>query len=343
MPSIEKTGKTVDLAIEEALRELALSRDEVQVDILQIESPGLFGMFGRREARVRVTPLKGSRAASAPAPREAPRSRGKEREAERPRREQPREPREQRPSRNEQREARRPQGAPQGKASPPKPAPPRPAPAPRPAPEPRRSEVTDGAAGDIGEPLGAQAAEVLRTISDHLGVQVKIEVEEDARAVNLRVGGEDVGQLIGRRGRTLGSVQYLVSRILNEDRDHKKKVLIDIDGYNESHERTVSEIAERAAERVMQSGRPFSLKPMNPQDRRLVHVQLQDHEEVATESVGEEGSRFVVVYPRSMSEEDLERLLKTAQPGGERRPGPRRPQQRGGRRPPRNGPRGGNR
>jgi predicted RNA-binding protein Jag len=196
----------------------------------------------------------------------------------------------------------------------------------------------------VEEILAPQAAEILKKITSYYGLDVKVEAEETNRAINLRVGGEDIGQLIGRRGRTLGSVQYIISRILNEDRPNKKKILIDVDGYCESRERTLREMAEKAADRVVQTGRPYALRPMSAQDRRMIHLTLQDHTLVSTESVGEEGSRLVVVYSRSMNPEDLARFLEQAPSMAEGRPprrggdrsrghgrGPRGPSREGGR------------
>lgn len=321
MKPIETTGRTVDHAIDAALDELGLTREEVQVDILQIESSGIFGMFGRKDARVRVSPVKGGRtAADEPAPprrdRERDRDRNRDREAPRPkpteapRAERPQRdsgPREKRPQQQPAQESRRKPEQPQrGAVKPPRE---REAPVrtPRPAPAPRaETRIVDE---EVTDPIGERAAEVLRTITASLGLTVEVSVQEDSRAVKLSVSGEDIGQLIGRRGRTLGSVQYLISRILNEDRPSKKKISIDVDGYAESRERSLVEMAERAAEKVIRTNRPFSLRPMGAQDRRVVHVTLQEHPTVATESFGDESERFVMVYPRSMDPEELPKFI----------------------------------
>jgi spoIIIJ-associated protein len=169
-----------------------------------------------------------------------------------------------------------------------------------------------------------KAGEVLTKIAESFGLSVTVNAAEDSRAINLRVGGNDVGQLIGRRGRTLGAVQYVISRIINEDRANKKKINIDVDGYNENREKSVSEMAARAVDRVLQNGRPYSFRPMSPQDRRLIHVSLQDHPTIATQSVGEEPNRFVIVYPRSMNGQELDRYIADAASYSERRSrGPR--------------------
>ncbi len=316
MKAIEKSGKSVDLAIEAALEELGLERDEVQVDILQIESSGILGVFGKREAKVRVVPLKALKE-SEPVPeteRPSRQTSSRERERERPsgRQERPRDRR-----RESQPQRRQPERQPE---------PPRPAPAPpRPQPDiPATSLMVEEMEEEKPSDVSRKAAEVLTKIAETFGLSVSVNATEDSRGINLRVGGNDVGQLIGRRGRTLGAVQYVISRIINEDRASKKKINIDVDGYNESREKSVSEMAARAVDRVLQNGRPYSFRPMSPQDRRLIHVNLQDHPTIATQSVGEEPNRFVVVYPRSMNGQELERYIADAASYSERRSrGPR--------------------
>ncbi len=320
MKSIEKTGRTTDLAIDAALQELGLERDEVQVDILQIESNGILGVFGKREAKVRVTPLRTIKESDSRPTRESSRP------AERSREEAPRSPSQRnnsrennrsssrgennRPSQREQAPPQRRSNSDEARSKPTAP------------PAARRIDAGEEAE-EIQNPAAPLAGEVLSKISEFLGIKVRVEASEDARNINLRVGGEDVGQLIGRRGRTLGSVQYLISRIVNEDRTTRKKINIDVDGYCENREKSVSEMAARALDRVMQSGRPYAFKPMAPQDRRLIHVSLQDHQLVATQSIGDEPSRFVLVYPRSMSQQELDKYLRDASHGASENRGPR--------------------
>ncbi len=313
MKAIEKSGKSVDHAIEAALEELGLERDEVQVDILQIESSGILGVFGKREAKVRVIPLKALKEVDTVSEPERPMRAAPSREKERSGGRQEK-PRDRRRDREAQPQRRQPEPA---RPTSPLPPPPPPTPAPVLVEEEELEEETPSE-------VSQKAAEVLSKIAESFGLTITVNSTEDARAVNLRVGGNDVGQLIGRRGRTLGAVQYVISRIINEDRTNKKKINIDVDGYNENREKSVSEMAARAVDRVLQNGRPYSFRPMTPQDRRLIHVNLQDHPTIATQSVGEEPNRFVVVYPRSMNGHELERYIADAASYSERRSrGPR--------------------
>ena len=282
MDSIEKTGRTVDSAIEAALRELGLERDDVEVDVLEIESSGVLGIFGRREGRVRVTPIR----------RIGPRK-----------------------SAGGQKVEEKPVERKLAASAPPKKA------------EKKSSglQVQSETAVGLREPipdekLGSVAKEIVEKIASCFGIDVEVEGTASEDIVNLRVVGDGVGQLIGRRGKTLGAVQYMVSRLLNEDRASKRKVLIDVDGYSEDREQALRELTERNAERVVRTKRPVVLRPMNPQERRLVHMTLQGDEELATESFGDEGSRRVVVYPRSMDEAELRRFMANDDSGSGHRP-----------------------
>jgi spoIIIJ-associated protein len=320
MKTIEKTGKTVDQAIALALEELGLERDEVQVDILQIESAGILGMFGKREARVRVTPIRSIKTGESVESKGGPKSTlatpPQTRVSEEPVKS--KKPIPEVIRRREIPSARR-RDFP--KVAPAEPTP-KSAPAPKPIPVSKPVTVSPPVINQevSTDSMAARAAEVLTRIAEAFRLNVRVDVDEDPRSINLRVGGEDVGQLIGRRGRTLGAVQYILSRIINEDQPNKKKINIDVDGYNESREKSVSEMASRAVERVLQNGRPYTFRPMSPQERRMIHVNLQDHPDVGTQSVGEEPNRFVVIYPRNMTPEELERYLTGAIENQERRP-----------------------
>ena len=307
MASVEKTGRTVDEAIEAALDEMGLHRDEVEVDILQIESSGVLGLFGRKEGRVRVTPIKKGKSDRDTRPPKSE-SRGK------PRGEKPERPR---AVKRETVKAKENPPPPKNDRSPkPAPKPPRVEAPERERPFARKEPIPDGQ-------IATFASEVVEKVAECFGISVEVEGKESERAVNLRVMGEGVGQLIGRRGKTLGAVQYMISRLINEDRDDRKKVTIDVDGYNEDREEALRELAERTAERVLHNRKPASLRPMSPPERRVIHLTLQDHLEVATESFGDEGRRQVVVYPRALEPAEVERFIKNEMRGGGRREGGR--------------------
>lgn len=115
-------------------------------------------------------------------------------------------------------------------------------------------------------------------------------------AFNLR--GEDLGILIGRQGQTLSSFQYIVRLILAHRTKAQVPIIIDIEGYRERRYEALRALAERIADQVRVRRSPFTLRPMPPFERRIVHLTLAEHPEVATESVGVGEMRRVVIQPR---------------------------------------------
>ncbi len=112
--------------------------------------------------------------------------------------------------------------------------------------------------------------------------------------------------------------------MINEENQDKRKVTIDVDGYNEDRESSLKDLATRTADRVMETGKPIFLRPMSPPERRIVHMTLQEDEEINTESVGEQDSRRVVIFPKSLSPEALQALLESPPPERINRRPPRR-------------------
>ncbi|MDP6822514.1 MAG: RNA-binding cell elongation regulator Jag/EloR [Dehalococcoidia bacterium] len=148
-----------------------------------------------------------------------------------------------------------------------------------------------------------------------------IREETDDGVPVFDIEGEDSGLLIGRRGETLQSLQYLVNLIVTHQLGRSAYVQIDIEGYKERRRETLAGVAQRTAERVADSGESAELEPMPAYERRWVHMALANNSEVRTESSGEGSDRFVVIYP--------------GRDGGGGASGPRggnRPRGRGGRR-----------
>ncbi len=124
-----------------------------------------------------------------------------------------------------------------------------------------------------------------------------IREETDDGVPVFDIEGEDSGLLIGRRGETLQSLQYLVNLIVTHQLGRSAYVQIDIEGYKERRRETLSGVARRTAERVADSGESAELEPMPAYERRWVHMALASNSEVRTESSGEGSDRFVVIYP----------------------------------------------
>ena len=128
-----------------------------------------------------------------------------------------------------------------------------------------------------------------------LTVDISVEVEEDNHTVNVELKGDDMGVLIGKRGQTLDSLQYLTSLALNRHTDEYVKVKLDTEDYRKRRKETLENLAKNIAYKVKRTKRPVSLEPMNPFERRVIHSTLQNDKYVSTHSEGEEPHRHVVV------------------------------------------------
>ena len=128
------------------------------------------------------------------------------------------------------------------------------------------------------------------------GVSIE-EFEGDEGEIILDVTGEDVGVLIGRHGRTIDALQTVVSAMTTKKTGVRYPLAVDVEGYKHRRKQKVVEIARRAADRVRRNGRPVSLKPMTPHERRIVHLALQNQEGVTSTSEGSGSYRHVVVIP----------------------------------------------
>lgn len=204
--SIEKTGKTVQEAISAALSELNLSREDVEIEILDEGNKGIFGIIGSKVAKIRATV----------------------------------------------------------------------------------KEVEETSRGDI-------ASDFLYTILNNMGVEAEISVNEDEESISIDINGDDIGIIIGRRGETMDSLQYLTSLVINKDYDDYKRVVLNVENYRQKREETLVKLANRLADKVVKYKKPVTLEPMNPYERRIIHSTLQGHKYVETYSTGEEPKRKVVI------------------------------------------------
>lgn len=128
-----------------------------------------------------------------------------------------------------------------------------------------------------------------------LTVEILIEKEEDGKTVNVELKGDDMGVLIGKRGQTLDSLQYLTNLAVNKTSEEYVKVKIDTEDYRKRRRETLENLARNIAYKVKRTKRPVSLEPMNPFERRVIHSALQNDKFVTTHSEGEEPYRHVVV------------------------------------------------
>ncbi len=144
---------------------------------------------------------------------------------------------------------------------------------------------------------------ILAQLMEHLGFAVDVQIETgETNRLNV-VGRDDeeheaLGALIGRKGERLSALQHIVNLMLSREMGEWTRVLVDVEGYRGRRERQLREIAERAAQRVIESGKMLQLEPMPALERRWIHLALRDHAQVGTQSIGEEPNRRVVLVPK---------------------------------------------
>jgi len=204
MNFVEKTGRTVDEALELALIQLDASRENVEVEVLEEDSKGFLGIFGNKDAKIRVT-LK----------------------------------------------------------------------------------IT---ADSIAENF-------LKTVFDNMGVEnTAIHTSLDKDVLNVKVEGENMAILIGRRGQTLDSLQYLTSLVVNKGREEYVRVILDTENYRKKRKETLERLANKLAYKAKKMRKDIVLEPMNPYERRIIHSALQGNPHVSTRSEGDEPYRKVIIF-----------------------------------------------
>lgn len=151
-----------------------------------------------------------------------------------------------------------------------------------------KSSVTDTAKDFLNEVFGAM----------NMVVVVDVKYEEESRNLNVDLSGDEMGVLIGKRGQTLDSLQYLVSLVVNKDVENYIRVKVDTENYRQRRKETLENLAKNISYKVKRTKRPVSLEPMNPYERRIIHSALQNDKYVTTHSEGDEPFRHVVVVLR---------------------------------------------
>lgn len=129
----------------------------------------------------------------------------------------------------------------------------------------------------------------------NMTVVVDVKYNADDNEMNIELSGDDMGVLIGKRGQTLDSLQYLVSLVVNKGNEDYIRVKVDTENYRERRKSTLENLAKNMAYKVKRTRRPLHLEPMNPYERRIIHSALQNDKFVTTHSEGEEPYRHVVI------------------------------------------------
>jgi spoIIIJ-associated protein len=147
-------------------------------------------------------------------------------------------------------------------------------------------------------PLAVEVRELVERIVYAIGVNGRVDVEEDDETITASCTGPDLGMLIGRHGQTIDAVQYLLNAILyRRGGEERKDVVVDAAGYRARRRATLESLAIRSAERALRSGDSIELDPMTAVERKVVHLRLKEFDGVETSSEGTEPNRYVVIHP----------------------------------------------
>ncbi|MBP2642341.1 MAG: hypothetical protein H6Q67_228 [Firmicutes bacterium] len=218
MKVIEVSGKTIEDALSAGLAELFVSRDDVEYEVLEEPSKGLFGFLGGKPAKLRITVKE----------------------------------------------------------------------------KPFLDEVTEKVQAAMVDPVTA-ATTFLHSVFSAMKIDVSMEncKKNDHVVINLR--GDNLGVLIGKHGQTLDALQYLTNLAAHRDSEERLKIVIDVEDYRKRREETLIRLAKRLADKVKSQGDKVVLEPMSPQERKIIHMALQNEYRVTTYSEGEEPYRKVVI------------------------------------------------
>jgi len=203
MDTYIRTGKNVNEVVELALIELDKQRDEIEIEVLEEDSKGILGIFGTREAKVKIT---------------------------------------------------------------------------------------------VKENAHLKAREFLEGLLEKMGIKAAVEATLEEGILNLDVSGENMALLIGKRGQTLDSLQYLVSIVVNRGREDYLRVILDTEDYRNKRRKTLERLAQKMAEKSRKLRKDIRLEPMNPYERRIIHSTLQGNPHVETKSDGADPNRRVIIF-----------------------------------------------
>ncbi len=215
METFEFEGKNTEEAVEKAFRELDLTRDEMDIEIIEPGSAGIFGLMGGRKAKIKVTVSK---------------------------------------------------------------------------------KETEAAPEDNGLAIAKDALENILRLIPMEGTKVRGE-RTDGR-IALEIEGDKSGLLIGRKGKTLDALQFIVNKIVNKNLEKKSKVVIDSENYRERRRDFLIQMALKMGEKAKKAGKPVATNLLNPHDRRFIHLALKEDRGLDTKSRGEGLLKRVLIIPK---------------------------------------------
>ncbi len=271
MTTVIASGKTIDDAISEGLARLNTTKEYVDVTILQAPSKGFLGLIGVKQAQVKLTLLEPQVSIPSSTPKPATTVSPREQRATEPT---------------------------VTKTAPPA------------IPQEDTAVVKPAASTDrpaSPEEVCAEAMQLVRDVGTSIGLELQVDVKRNRDGYVMSISGSDLGLLIGRRGQTLDALQYLVNIVANRYSDKFIRIVLDAENFRDRRRKTLEELADRLANKVVRSGREVVLEPMSSQERKVIHARLQNHNRVKTASKGEEPNRRVVIALRSGSATGSER------------------------------------
>ena len=306
--TIITSGKTIDLALDAALAQLGLSRDDITYQVLALPKSGFLG-FGAQPAKVQVC-YEVPDPAPAPAEPEKPKSalgsasRSKPKAAapvvkkpeppkqdspeKKPETPKPQAPRAEEPKHDNHGPERKPEAPRQEKPKAPRQE--------RPKAEPRKEipvrPYTAPEAGSVEEKIEV----FLKGLMERMGSQANAQCTKvDANTYKVELVGEDLGYLIGRRGDTLDAIQHLANYTINRGVEGHIRINVDAECYREKREESLRRYARKKAQQVLKARRRTTLEPMNAYERHVIHAALQEMDNITTHSTGTEPNRRVVI------------------------------------------------
>ncbi len=166
----------------------------------------------------------------------------------------------------------------------------------------RKAKIRAALREEAPELLLTPAKEILETLLAKMQEKATVSAHQEDDRINLRIETDDAGLLIGKQGQTLDALQYLVTKMLAKKSRRKVRIAIDVEAYRARHNEALAHLAQKYGEKVKQSGKAITLNPMNPYDRRIVHMALQGDKELKTMSRGEGLYKKVVISPAKKRE-----------------------------------------
>lgn len=140
-----------------------------------------------------------------------------------------------------------------------------------------------------------EALDFLKEITEKMGLSLNFKAKLGDNIIYLEMNGKDSGTVIGKRGQTLDAIQYLTSLVVNRDSEKYMKVVVDAENYRAKRQKTLEQLANRLASKVIKTRKYVRLEPMNPYERKVIHATLQQNPQITTRSEGEEPYRRVVI------------------------------------------------